>query len=437
MPPSPEAKNEPLVIIAEVEFAPEHREAMLELARRHVRNTLAAEPGCLRFELVVPTDDPGRLVFYETFADEAAFAAHQATPHLAWFKEARAGYVREAQVRRFRPVAAASAGVVLVGVSALSDRQDYLQPLVDAGFELRWNELARPFTEAELVERLDGVVATIASLEPYNDRVFAAAPALKVVARLGVGYDQVDVEAATRAGVAVAMAFGTNHDAVADHAMALMAAAAHRIAAYDRKVRAGGWGTAFHGRLHGTTVGIVGFGRIGRALARRCLGFNMEVLVCDPLVDADTVARLGYRLVELGELLRSADFVSLHAPGSGGTRHMIDAAALAAMKPSAILVNTARGSLVDEAALVEALRAERIGGAALDVFEVEPLRDSPLAGLDNVVLTPHVAGTSAASFRAMTERCVENILAVTGGRDPGQGLVLNPEALARGGQAQV
>ena len=121
---------------------------------------------------------------------------------------------------------------------------------------------------------------------------------------MGVGYDHIDVAAATRHGVAVAMAFGTNHEAVADHALALMAAVAHRIAEYDRRVRAGGWGTLHHGRLHGATVGIVGFGRIGRAVARRCQGFDMEVLVDDPVADADTVARLGYRLVALDELLR-------------------------------------------------------------------------------------------------------------------------------------
>jgi D-3-phosphoglycerate dehydrogenase / 2-oxoglutarate reductase len=157
----------------------------------------------------------------------------------------------------------------------------------------------------------------------------------------------------------------------------------------------------------------------------------MEVLVCDPVAEADTVARLGYRLVELDELLRRADFVSLHVPLTDETRHLIDARRLALMKPGAILVNTARGGLVDEAALVRALEEKRIGGAALDVFEVEPLPDSPLRRLDHVVLTPHVGGLSAASLRAMAERCVENVVAVLGGRDPGPGLVLNPEVLPR------
>jgi phosphoglycerate dehydrogenase-like enzyme len=165
-------------------------------------------------------------------------------------------------------------------------------------------------------------------------------------------------------------------------------------------------------------------------LARRCLGFNMEVLVADPVAEADTVARLGYRLVELDELLRQADFVSLHLPLTPETHHLIDARRLALMKPTAYLINTARGGLVDEAALVAALEERRIAGAGLDVFEVEPLPASPLrTTAPNTVLTPHVAGVSAASLRAMTDRCVETILAVTRGRDPGPGLVLNPETL--------
>jgi phosphoglycerate dehydrogenase-like enzyme/quinol monooxygenase YgiN len=430
MPRTSRITSEPLTIIAELRFEPEHREVMLDLAQHHVRNTLAAEPGCLRFELVAPKDDPGGLVFYELFESEAAFAAHQKSEHVRWFRETRAAYVREASVREFRPVGAARPGIVLCAVPALIRHQDYLAPLADAGFEIRWNDLGRGFTEAELVERLDGVVATVAGGEPYNERVLAAAPQLQVVARLGVGYDQVEVPAATRHGVAVAMAFGTNHDAVADHAMALIAAVAHRIAEYDRRARAGGWGSLFHARLHATTVGIVGFGRIGRALAKRCLGFNMEVLVADPVAEADTVARLGYRLVDLDELLRQADFVSLHAPLVPETHHLIDARRLALMKPGAYIVNTARGGLIDEAALGEALEQKRIAGAALDVFEVEPLPEaSPLRRLEQVVLTPHVAGLSAASLRAMAERCVDNILALTRGRDPGPGLVLNPEVL--------
>lgn len=429
MPRTSRSTREPVTVIAELRFDPAQRDTVVELAQRHVRNTVAAEPGCLRFELVAPTDEAGALVFYETFESEAAFAAHRDSPHSTWFREARAPFVQDARVREFRTLGPSRQGVVLCGVPALAHHRDYLAPLVEAGLQIRWNELGRTFTEAELVERLDGVTATIAGVEPYNERVLSAADALEVIARLGVGHDQVDVAAATRHGVTVAMAFGTNHDAVADHAMALLAAAAHRIVEYDRRVRAGTWGSLFHGRLHETCVGVVGFGRVGRALARRCLGFNMDVLVADPVAEADTVGRLGYRLVELDDLLRRADFVSLHAPLSAETHHLIDARRLGLMKPTAIIVNTSRGHLIDEAALVRALEAGEIGGAALDVFETEPLPESPLRLLPNTVLSPHAAGMSATSLRAMTERCVENILALARGRDPGAGLVLNPETL--------
>ena len=422
--------GEPLTVIAEMRFDPAHREALLELARQHVRNTLSAERGCLRFELVAPKEDPGSLLFCEMFADEAAFAAHRASPHAAWFRDARAPYAVEATVREFRPVAPAWPGAVLCVPPILNERRDLLAGLSAAGVEVRWNDLGRVLSEGELIDRLDGVAATIASLEPYSERVFASAPSLRVVARMGVGYENIDVTAATRRGVAVAMAFGTNHDAVADHTLALMAAVAHRITEYDRRVRTGTWGSMLHGRLHGATVGIVGFGRIGRAVARRCLGFNMEVLVTDPVAEADTVARLGYALVELDELLRRADFVTLHLPLLPETRHLLDARRLALLKPSAILINTARGGLVDESALVTALRQKALAGAGLDVFDSEPLPDCPLRHLDQVVLTPHVAGMSAAAVQAMAHRCCDNVLAVLRGRDPGPGLLLNPEVLA-------
>ncbi|MFO1037644.1 MAG: NAD(P)-dependent oxidoreductase [Geminicoccaceae bacterium] len=428
-----DAPRTPHVVIAEIKFRPEHREALIEAARLHARSSLA-EVGCLRFEVVIPRDAEDRLVFVETFADEAAFHLHQASPHVARWRAASADFITDRRVREMSPLEPVSRGTILVSVPALARHKDYLTPLADAGFELRFNDLGRVMREAELIERLDGVLATIASIEPYTERVLAAAPRLEVIARLGVGYDQIDVSAATRHGVAVAMAFGTNHEAVADHAFALMGALAHRIRDYDERVRKGGWGSLFHGRLQGTTVGLVGFGRIGRAMAKRAQGFAMEVLVADPFADASTVAHLGCRLVELDELLQTSDFVSIHAPLSPETHHLIGAERLALMKPTAFVVNTSRGGLIDEDALIAALESGKIAGAGLDVFEHEPLPDTPLRRLSNVVLTPHVAGLSAWTLRTMAEKCVENILAVVNARDPGDGLVLNPEVLStRGG----
>jgi phosphoglycerate dehydrogenase-like enzyme len=236
------------------------------------------------------------------------------------------------------------------------------------------------------------------------------------------------------------MAFGTNHEPVADFAFALMAALATRLVEYDRGIRQGQWGGFFfgadrgHGRLHGATVGIIGFGRIGRALAKRCQGFGMDILVTDPAMEADVVGRLGCRLVALDELLEQADFVSVHAPLSPDTRGLISAERLGRMKPSAFLVNTARGGMVDEVALAAALREGRLAGAGLDVFAREPLEpDSPLRDAPNLIMAPHVAGSSEWAIESMTRRCVDSILAVLRGEDPGGGLVLNPEVLARVG----
>jgi phosphoglycerate dehydrogenase-like enzyme len=278
---------------------------------------------------------------------------------------------------------------------------------------------------------LAGCFASVAGGERYTEEVFAAAPELKVVARMGVGYDAVDVVAATRHGVAVAMGFGTNHEAVADMAFALMAALSNRLFEYHREVMEKRWGGHFHPGLWRSTVGILGLGRIGRALARRCRGFEMRVLAYDTVVDPAYAAVEGIELVGLEELFREADFLSVHAPHNVESDKIVNAARLALMKPSAFVINTARGGLIDEAALYEALKSGRIAGAGLDVFALEPLpADSPLRSLPNVVLTPHCAGGSVSAVALMTERCVDNVLALRDGRSPGDQYLLNPEVLA-------
>jgi D-3-phosphoglycerate dehydrogenase len=192
----------------------------------------------------------------------------------------------------------------------------------------------------------------------------------------------------------------------------------------------GRWGGHFQPGLWRTTVGIIGLGRIGRALARRCQGFDMRILAYDAVPDAAYAQAHGIELVDLKTLFQDADFVSVNAPLAPETAKIVNREHLALMKPSAFLVNTARGGLVDEAALHEALAAGRIAGAGLDVFAVEPLpAESPLRQLDNVLLSPHCAGGSIEAVVAMTNRCVDNILAIRDGRPLGDDL-LNPEALS-------
>ncbi len=321
---------------------------------------------------------------------------------------------------------------VLVLVHQIAGRPaHYLDRLRQTGFEVVHSGLSRLPNEAELIERLPGVFATIAGGEPYTDKVFASTKELRIVARFGVGWDQVDVSAATRHGVIVAMAFGANHESVADGAFALLAACACNLPAKHMLVASGGWGCGFHRGIWRQTLGVIGLGRIGRALARRCKhGFDMRVLAYDPMPDLAYATAEGIELVPLDELLSIADFVSLHVPFTKENEGFINAERLARMKSTAFLINTARGALIDEVALYDALATRRIAGAGLDVYRREPPVGSPLLGLDNVVLLPHSSGMDETAEVAMANRCIEAILACARGEHPGIEYVINPSVLS-------
>jgi phosphoglycerate dehydrogenase-like enzyme len=298
--------------------------------------------------------------------------------------------------------------------------------LDEAGIAFRMEPRLGERAPGELERAVAGAGAVIASTDPFTADVFRACPALRLVARVGVGFDAIDVAAATAAGVAVTTTPGTNASSVADHALALMLAVIRRIAQHDAEVRSGAWprGPAdLPGELTGRTVGLVGYGRIGRLVARRVAGFDARVLTHDPVYDGGDVAEA----VPLAELLARASVVSLHAPLIDTTRHLIGAAELRAMRPDAILINTARGGLVDELALVAALEAGDIAGAGLDVFAEEPPPVERFRALRNVVLTPHLAGLSDLSRAAMTQMASESVVDLLAGRMP-RG-ILNPEAL--------
>ena len=241
------------------------------------------------------------------------------------------------------------------------------------------------------------------------------------MANLAVGYDNVDVAAASSRGVVVTNTPGVLTEATADLAWALLLAAARRVGEAERLVRVHGWtgwsptqlvGSAVHGR----TLGIVGMGAIGTAVARRGRGFGMDVLYTNRRRRPEAESEVGATFVSLDELLARSDVVSLNAPATAETHHLIDAGALARMKPTAILVNTARGTLVDEAALAEALRTGVIGAAGLDVFEAEPTIHPALLDLDNVVLLPHLGSATTETRAAMVELACANIVAVLDGR---------------------
>lgn len=324
-----------------------------------------------------------------------------------------------------------SAGRVLLAPPVYRDRQvPYWRPLEEAGLELVRNDLGRRLEEDELIARLDGVVATVAASEPYTERVLAAAPQLRCIARFGVGFDAVDRAAANRRRVAVAMAFGANHEAVADMALAHILAQASRLLTHHATVLEGRWGGGLHPGLWRRTVGILGLGRIGRAVARRLKGFECRLLAHDIAPDPAAVSALGVEPVPLDTLLAEAEILTVHLPRTAATVGLLGERELARMRPGAILVNTGRGGIVDEAALARALAEGRLAGAGLDVFACEPLEPgSPLRGLAGVSLSPHVAGLDLTSERLVAGRCVASILSVLAGRDPGPGILLDPVVL--------
>lgn len=296
----------------------------------------------------------------------------------------------------------------------------------DAGLEVVYPPNAMSLMDAaDLLRQLDGVSAVLAGMEPFNREVLAASK-LRVIARAGVGYDAVDMAAATEHGVVVTITPGTNEVSVAEQTLALLLGVMRGFPGRDQEVRSGVWKRIPLPRLAGKTIGLVGLGRIGRAVATRAQGLGLKVIASDPLADPAFTSKHEIRLVTLDELFAESDIVSLHTPATPETVHMINAKSLAKMKPGSVLINTARGSLVDEAALADALGSRHLMAAGLDVFDVEPLAlDSPLLALDNVLLAPHMGGLDHESLEAMATMAGRSIAELYRGEWPGNGRVVN------------
>ena len=296
--------------------------------------------------------------------------------------------------------------------------------------------LDRAPTRDELVTGCRDKDALVCLLtEKVDADVLAAAPTVKIVANVAVGFDNLDIAAGTKAGVVMTNTPGVLDDTTADLAFALLLCTARRLAEGDRLMRTGTWGgwgimQLLGHDVHHATLGLVGFGRIGRGVARRALGFGMTVLYADEYpAPPEVESELHATRVPLDELLARADFVSMHTPLLPGTRHLIDAVALRKMKPTACLINTSRGPVVDEAALVQALRDGVIAGAGLDVYENEPMTAPGLLELENVVVLPHIGSASYATRGKMAEMAARNVIAFFNGQTPPN--AINPEALKR------
>jgi glyoxylate/hydroxypyruvate/2-ketogluconate reductase len=303
---------------------------------------------------------------------------------------------------------------------------------LEAHFDVESNQEDRIFSEQELIKKLRGVDGIFASpTERVSATAIAASPKLKAVCNMAVGYNNIDLDAATRAGVMVTNTPDVLNESTADFAWALLLATARRVTEAEHWLRAGKWDrwrfdTLLGADVYGATLGIIGMGRIGQAIARRSMGFGMRMIyhnrsrLANELEDQANQAQY----VSKDELLRSADHLVLALPYSSQSHHAIGAAELAMMKPTATLINIARGGIVDDAALIVALRAKRIAAAGLDVFENEPAFDPAFLALSNVVLTPHIGSATEKTRRAMADCAADNLIAALTGAMPPN--ILNP-----------
>ena len=289
--------------------------------------------------------------------------------------------------------------------------------LKQADCEIIQADISKKVTEERMVELLKGIDGAIIGVIPMTRYVLENSPSLKVVSMHGVGVDHIDLSAAAQRGVVIANCQGVNDQSVADLTIGLMISIAREIPRVEKSVREGGWGAHAGSELWQKTLGLIGLGRIGRGVAKRALGFDMKVLAYDPYIKVDDVER-DISMASLDEVLQEADFVSLHAALSEETRQLIGEAQLKIMKSSAYLINTSRGALVNEEALYSALKEKQIAGAALDVYDTEPPKDSPLMQLENIVVTPHIGAHTRESIERVGVMSSENVLRTLQGGQP-------------------
>ncbi|GHU81266.1 2-hydroxyacid dehydrogenase [Spirochaetia bacterium] len=306
-------------------------------------------------------------------------------------------------------------------VTATSFKPDSENPAMEqlrsfAG-ELVFNPHGRPLAEDELITFLEGCDGCVAGLDYFTKKVIESACGLKVISRYGAGVDRVDLAAAKAKNIVVCNTPGANAQAVADLTIALLLCAARKVPVLDRKTREGLWPRSNGIELYGKTIGILGLGAIGKAVAKRASGFSMKIMAYDPFMNEEYARTNGIIASDFRAVTREADFLCLHLPLTDETRHIISADVMKNMKKGAVIVNTARGGLIDEDAACELLTSGHLGGLGLDVYEAEPPQKSALFDLENVVLTPHTASHTAEAAAAMAAMAVRNLIDVLSGKD--------------------
>jgi D-3-phosphoglycerate dehydrogenase len=297
-----------------------------------------------------------------------------------------------------------------------------------SGLELAKNPYrGKGLSEDELIALIGGVHGLLTGVDQVTAKVINAADELKVISKFGTGVDNIDVTAATEKGVVVTNAPGMNSDAVADMTLSLILSVARRMPFANDQVRKGNWPLIVGTEICNKTLGLIGLGEIGKRVALRAGGFNMEILAYELLPDEQFFQELGIKRVPLDRLLRESDFVSIHVPFTSETKDLIKTEQLEMMKPTAYLINTARGGIVDENALRDALQSGQIAGAAFDVFKEEPLKEKALIELDNFIATPHISPFTKEAIENAEKLSAQNIVDVLNGQFPP--FIVNPEVL--------
>jgi len=292
-----------------------------------------------------------------------------------------------------------------------------LKMLTERGYKVKRNNTGRPYKKEELLKLIRDVDGIIIGIDELSAEIIDEANALKVISKYGIGLDNIDINMATNKKIIVTNTPTANVDAVADLAFGLVLSLARRIPEADKKTKSGKWEKIIGKSVWEKTVGIIGLGKIGKQVVKRAQGFEMNILAFDIVKDKKFAQKYGIKYVNLEKLLQKSDYISIHIPLNDATRNMISYEELEKMKKDAFLINTSRGGIVDEEALYNALRNNKLRGAALDVYNNEPIRESPLKELDNVIMTPHIGAYTEEAIENMSIQAAQNLIDVLEGRE--------------------
>ena len=293
-----------------------------------------------------------------------------------------------------------------------------MKMLTEKGYEIQLNDIGRPYKKEEMLNLVSDIDGIIMGIDELSAEIIEKANKLKVISRYGTGFDNIDINMATNKKIIVTNTPTANLDAVADLAFGLILSLARKIPEADKKTKSGAWEKIIGKSVWEKTIGIIGLGKIGKQVVKRAKGFEMNILVFDIVEDKKFAQKFGIKYVNLEELLRKSDYITIHIPLNDATRNMISYEEFEKMKKDAFLINTSRGGIVNEEALYNALRNNKLRGAALDVYNNEPPRESTLKELDNVIMTPHIGAYTEEAIENMSIQAAQNLIDVLEGREP-------------------